>query len=166
MEKMTRYNMLPKTSRAGNEAGASAIVPPKYIKREVVKGALRPVGPFRGPLPTRANASTLHLFGPRLSSFADWQVRSIRMRCSSASRDPTTCVRGQRILLPLAPNGDTGLVPSYSLRFGLLSLVGMAHGHACTRMGVCARVQQPNETCPYSALTGGGHQGRALGCVC
>lgn len=74
MEKMSRYNMLPKTSKAGDEAGAFTIVPPKYIKREVVKGALRPVGRFRGPLPTRANASTLHLFGPGLSPFAAWQV--------------------------------------------------------------------------------------------
>ena len=75
MEKMSRYNMLPKTSKAGEEAGAPNIVPPKYIKREVVKGALRPVGRFRGPLPMRTNASTLHLYGPGLSSFAAWQVR-------------------------------------------------------------------------------------------
>ena len=80
MERMGRYNMLPKTSKAGDEAGAPNIVPQKYLKREVVKGTLRPVGRFRGPLPTRSNASTLHLFGPGLSSFAAWQVRSTRMR--------------------------------------------------------------------------------------
>ena len=85
MEKMGRYNMLPKTSQAGAEAGGPNIVPQKYLKREVVKGTLRPVGRFRGPLPTRTNASTLHLFGPGLSSFAAWQVRSTRTRCASTA---------------------------------------------------------------------------------
>ena len=89
MEKMSRYNMLPKTSKAGVEAGALAIVPPKYIKREVVKGALRPVGRFRGPIPMRTNASTLRLFGPGLSSFAAWQVRCTRMRCSYSAKNST-----------------------------------------------------------------------------
>ena len=74
LEKMGRYSMLPKTSQAEHEAGVFTIAPPKYMKREVVKGALAPVGRFRGPLPTRTNASTLHLFGPGLSSFAAWQV--------------------------------------------------------------------------------------------
>ena len=72
---MGRYNMMPATNRALDAAGASVIMPPKYIKREVVKGALAPVGRFRGPAPTRTNASTLHLYGSALSSFADWQVR-------------------------------------------------------------------------------------------
>ena len=83
---MGRYNMLPKMNKAGAEMGGPNIVPQKYLKREVVKGSLRPVGRFRSPLPTRTNASTLHLFGPGLSSFAAWQVRSTRMRCSSMAR--------------------------------------------------------------------------------
>lgn len=74
LEKMGRYNMLPKTSKAGDDVGAHSIVPPKYVKREVVKGALAPVGRFRGPLPVRTNASTLSLYGAGLSTFADWQV--------------------------------------------------------------------------------------------
>ena len=74
LEKMGRFSMLPKTSQAEHEAGVFTIAPPKYMKREVVKGALAPVGRFRGPLPTRTNASTLRLFGPGLASFADWQV--------------------------------------------------------------------------------------------
>ena len=83
MEKMSRYSMLPNASKAVDEAGAISIHPPKYIKREVVKGALRPVGRYRGTIPTLTNASTLHLFGPGLSSFAAWQVRFTCIRCSS-----------------------------------------------------------------------------------
>ena len=89
MEKMGRYNMLPKTDKAGGEAGGPNIVPQKYLRREVVKGELRPVGRFRGPLPTSTNASTLHLFGPGLSSFAAWQVQFTRMCCSSTARNKT-----------------------------------------------------------------------------
>ena len=74
LEKMGRYSMLPKTSQAEHEAGVFTIAPPKYMKREVFKGALAPVGRFRGPLPMRTNASTLRLFGPGLASFAAWQV--------------------------------------------------------------------------------------------
>ena len=71
---MGRYNMMPKTNKAGEEAGAPSLVPPQYVKREVVKGTLAPVGRFRGPVPTRTNASTLHLYGAGLSGFAEWQV--------------------------------------------------------------------------------------------
>ena len=107
---MGRYNMLPKTDKAGAEAGAPNIVPQKYLKREIVKGTLRPVGHFRGPLPVSTNASTLHLFGPGLFSFAAWQVRSTRIRCSSSARNPTVCEKWQCILwlCPHAPDGETG----------------------------------------------------------
>ena len=71
---MGRYNMMPKTNKALEDLGASVIMPPKYVKRDVVKGTLAPVGRFRGPMPTRTNASTLHLYGAGLTSFADWQV--------------------------------------------------------------------------------------------
>ncbi|KAK9834170.1 hypothetical protein WJX81_004930 [Elliptochloris bilobata] len=78
LEGMSRYNMLPKTNHAWNEAGAPPIMPPEHVKREVIKGALGPVGHFRGPLSTRTNASTLHLFGPGLRSFEAWQVEAAK----------------------------------------------------------------------------------------
>ena len=52
------------------------MMPPDYVKYEVLEGAIKPIGRFRSPLQTETNASTLHLYGPGLSSFADWQVHS------------------------------------------------------------------------------------------
>ena len=72
---MTRYNVLPKLINVTAEAGAPPIMPPEYVHREIVKGQLAPLGRFRGPLATHTNFSTLHLYGPGLEAFADWQVR-------------------------------------------------------------------------------------------
>ena len=75
LDQMTRYNVLPKLINVTAEAGAPPIMPPNYVHREIVKGQLAPLGRFRGPLTTHTNHSTLHLYGPGLHAFADWQVR-------------------------------------------------------------------------------------------
>ena len=69
---------MAKSADAFTRAGLAPYLPPKYIKREVVsRSSLGPVGRFAFPLPTRANASTLRLYGLGLSTFADWQVGPI-----------------------------------------------------------------------------------------
>lgn len=70
------FELLAKLTDAWNKEGGPVTMPPKYIKQEVVEGNLAPMGRFRSPLQTHTNASTLHLFGPGLSDFADWQVHS------------------------------------------------------------------------------------------
>ena len=75
LDQMTRYNVLPKLINVTAEAGAPPIMPPNYVHREIVKGQLAPLGRFRGPLTTHTNYSTLHLYGPGLHAFADWQVQ-------------------------------------------------------------------------------------------
>ena len=108
---MGRYNMMPATNRALDAAGASVLMPPKYIKREVVKGTLAPVGRFRGPAPMRTNASTLRLFGPGLSTFTGWQVGPV-LHCDglrSRQRAAALCVCAARRCHPL-PTGR--LAPS------------------------------------------------------
>ena len=76
LDQMTRYNVLPKLINVTAEAGAPPIMPPDYVHRAIVKGQLAPLGRFRGPLVTHTNYSTLHLYGPGLDAFADWQVRA------------------------------------------------------------------------------------------
>ncbi|KAK9825358.1 hypothetical protein WJX81_003161 [Elliptochloris bilobata] len=78
IDRMANLKLLPKLINAWDKAGAPAIMPPKYIKREVVKGSLGPVGRFRSPLATRTNSSTLHLYGPRLHALAGWQVEAMK----------------------------------------------------------------------------------------
>ncbi|KAK9825364.1 hypothetical protein WJX81_004084 [Elliptochloris bilobata] len=75
---MGNLKLLPKLYEAGVEAGLPPIMPPKYIKREVIKGSLRPVRRFGSPLAMRTNASTLHLYGPDLAAFAGWQVEATK----------------------------------------------------------------------------------------
>ncbi|KAK9818906.1 hypothetical protein WJX81_000729, partial [Elliptochloris bilobata] len=76
LDQMTRYNVLPKLINVTAEAGAPPIMPPDYVHREIVKGALAPLGKFRSPLATRTNFSTLHLYGPGLTTFEDWKVQA------------------------------------------------------------------------------------------
>ena len=71
---MASLKIMPKVVKAANDEGMHPHIPAKYIKREVVKGSLAPIGRFGSPAPTRTNTSTLHLFGPGLAEFADWQV--------------------------------------------------------------------------------------------
>ena len=71
---MASLKPVVKLQKAWNEAGAPGHMPPRYVKREVVKGTLAPIGRFGSPLPTRTNASTLHLYGAGLAPFAPWQV--------------------------------------------------------------------------------------------
>ena len=68
---------------AWNKEGASVMMPPDYVKCEVLEGAIAPIGRFRSPLQTQTNASTLHLYGPGLSSFADWQVPANIFQCNA-----------------------------------------------------------------------------------
>ena len=102
--------MMPATNRALDAAGASVIMPAKYLKREVIKGALGPVGRFGSPAPTRANASTLHLFGAGLSSFADWQVLVLHMRSFSSARNRSSLEkRAVRSCSPRCQDGGCAL---------------------------------------------------------
>ena len=71
---MGSLRIMPKVVKAANDEGMYPHIPSKYIKREVVKGTLGPVGRFGSPAPTASNTSTLHLFGAGLAEFADWQV--------------------------------------------------------------------------------------------
>lgn len=70
------WELPAKLADAWNKEGVPVTMPPDYIKCEVIEGAIAPIGRFRSPLQTLTNASTLHLLGPGLSSFADWQVHS------------------------------------------------------------------------------------------
>lgn len=66
---------MAKSAGAFTAAGLAPVLPPKYVKREVVvRSSLGPIGRLGFPIPTRTNASTLRLYGPGLSTFADWQV--------------------------------------------------------------------------------------------
>ena len=67
--------ILPEFRKAWVRHGMANILSAKHTRRELIKGGLPPVGRFRGPMAVRANASTLRLFGPGLTGFADWQVR-------------------------------------------------------------------------------------------
>ena len=71
---MGSLKIMPKVVKAANDEGMYPHIPSKYIKREVVKGTLGPVGRFGSPAPTATNTSTLRLFGEGLAEFADWQV--------------------------------------------------------------------------------------------
>ena len=66
---------MARSAGAFTAAGLAPVLPPAHVKREVVVcSSLGPIGRLGFPIPTRANASTLRLFGPGLSAFADWQV--------------------------------------------------------------------------------------------
>ena len=66
---------MARAAGAFTAAGLAPVLPPTHVKREmVVRSSLGPIGRLGFPIPTRANASTLRLFGPGLSAFADWQV--------------------------------------------------------------------------------------------
>ena len=71
---MASLKPVVKLQKAWNAAGAPGFMPPRYVKREVIKGTLAPIGRFGSPLPTRTNVSTLHLYGAGLAPFAAWQV--------------------------------------------------------------------------------------------
>ena len=73
---MASLKPVVKLQKAWDAAGAHGTMPPRYVKREVIKGTLAPIGRFGSPLPMRTNASTLHLYGAGLAPFAAWQVRS------------------------------------------------------------------------------------------
>ena len=72
---MGKVDVLPKMRNAFVRAGMDNIISARHTRREVVTGTLAPLGRFRGPMAVRTNASVLHLLGPGLSAFADWQVR-------------------------------------------------------------------------------------------
>ena len=130
LEKMGRYNMMPATNRALDAAGASVIMPAKYLKREVIKGALGPVGRFGSPAPTRANASTLHLFGAGLSSFADWQVRFCT--CAASLEQGTEAAWRRGLSGAAAPGVRTGGMPCGSLSLPLVLM--RASMHVCMHL--------------------------------
>ena len=72
---MGKVDVLPKMRNAFVRAGMDNVISAKHTRREVITGTLAPLGRFRGPMAVRTNASRLHLVGPGLSTFADWQVR-------------------------------------------------------------------------------------------
>ena len=139
LEKMGRYNMMPATNRALDAAGASVIMPAKYLKREVVKGTLGPVGRFNSPAPTRANASTLRLFGAGLSSFADWQVRFCTCAAFPEQGTEAAWRRGSRCQeLPPLESG-WGHCPVVAQAWALLPLfLGRASMHLCMHLHACS----------------------------
>ena len=71
---MAKVDVLPKMRNAFVQAGMANIISAKHTRREFITGTLAPLGRFRGPMAVRTNASRLHLVGPGLSAFADWQV--------------------------------------------------------------------------------------------
>ena len=75
VDMMASLKPVVKLQKAWDDAGAHGHMPPQYVKREIIKGTLAPIGRFGGPLPTRTNASTLYLYGAGLSVFLPWQVR-------------------------------------------------------------------------------------------
>ena len=100
---------MARSAGAFTAAGLAPVLPPAHVKREVVvRSSLGPIGRLGFPIPTRANASTLRLFGPGLCAFADWQVGpalrcegsgSHRVAACRASMDRgSPCVEGWHIL--------------------------------------------------------------------
>ena len=90
VDKMTSLKPVIRLQKAWKDAGAPGVMPPQYVKREVVKGTLAPIGRYGGPLATRTNASTLHLYGAGLTSFEAWQARSA-LGCSETLTFPHHC---------------------------------------------------------------------------
>ncbi|KAK9834205.1 hypothetical protein WJX81_008121 [Elliptochloris bilobata] len=73
---MAKVKHMPELRSAWVRAGVPPVMPPGHMRREVVTGSLGPIGRFRSPMPTRTNASTLHLYG--LRAFAAWQVEATK----------------------------------------------------------------------------------------